>query len=89
MGDELDADALSFLGGAISDPRAYIVKQLSDDVQRSYGLVLERWPVKITGEDARQIQVVLPFPTQPGRVGFAAFTNAITQFDDFLVEVLK
>jgi len=29
------------------------------------------------------------FPTEPGKVGFAAFRQAVTRFDDFLVEVLN
>lgn len=29
------------------------------------------------------------FPTQAGKVGFAAFLDAVTQYDDLLIEVLK
>lgn len=48
------------LATAIADPRAYIVKQLSDDLQQRYGLILERRPVQITGYDARQIKAAHP-----------------------------
>ncbi len=45
---------------AIADPAPYIARQLSDELQRRYGLGLAQRAVFITGDDPRQIKAAHP-----------------------------
>ena len=55
-----DASARIVRENAIADPAPYIVRQLSDDLQRRYGLVLAQRAVFITGDDPRQVKAAHP-----------------------------
>jgi hypothetical protein len=56
----LDAGWRIMRENAITDPRSFIIRQMSDDLQRHFSLVLERQPVQIRAEDPRQLQVAHP-----------------------------
>jgi hypothetical protein len=59
-GSMSDAGARIFRENGIGDPAPFMAQQLSDDVQRRYGLKLERQSLYITDEDPKQIAAAHP-----------------------------